>query len=170
MDDVPAANIIKEGISLEAESTGVPLGHLISARHKLTALIKTELYGGGSKVEGRAALIARRQLDEFFFRTVPSDLAQGDVSELEPLKRAIILETLTEQISLLEQARDGGSWKGIQAGMLMLMDDPDRLERFNDEDKATIRKIAHGWSFLATIRFNRLHEVIRRRATPYLQG
>jgi hypothetical protein len=52
--------------------------------------------------------------------------------------------------------------------MLKLMDDPDRFDRFNDQDKAAIRKIALGWSFFAKSRFKHLHEAIRRRGIPYM--
>jgi len=107
-----------------------------------------------------AALMARRELDEFYFHTEQSQLTRGNVADLEALKRAIILETLAEQVTLLEQARDagGGSRKGIKAEMLKLIDDPDRFHRFNDEDKAAIREIARGVSFFAKIRFDHLHE------------
>ena len=87
---------------------GVPASYLIDLRHELTALIKSELYAGGNKMEGRAALIARRGLDGFFFHTEQSQLTRGNVADLGALKRAIILETLAEQVTLLEQARDAG--------------------------------------------------------------
>lgn len=166
-----AEDIVEEWGSLEAGSPRVPLARLIDLRHELTALIKSELYGGGNKVEGRAALIARRHLDEFFFHTEQSQLARGKVADLDALKRAIALETLAEQVTLLEQARDagGGFRKGIKAEMLKLMNDPDRFDRFNDDDKAAIREIARGVSFFAKIRFNHLHEAIRRRGIPYMR-
>ena len=158
-------DIVNELDSLGAGLPGVPLARLIDLRHDLTALIKSELYGDGNKVEGRAALIVRQSLDEFFFHSEQSQLAKGNVAELNPLKMGIILETLAEQITLLEQAGNasGGSRKGIRTGMLKLMDDPDRFDRFNDEDKAAIREIAQGASFFAKSRFRRLHEGIRRR-------
>jgi hypothetical protein len=110
-------------------------------------------------------------LDEFFFDIEQSQLARGNVADVDALKRAIILETLAEQVTLLEQARDagGGSRKGIKAQMLKLMDDPDRFDRFNDEDKAAIREIARGVSFFARIRFDHLHEAIRKRGIPYMR-
>ena len=96
-----------EDIVKEAESAGVPLARLIDARRELTALIKSELYGGGNKMEGRAALVARQRLDEFLFRTEQS-VTRGNVADLAALKRGIILETLAEQVTLLEQARNAG--------------------------------------------------------------
>ena len=89
-------------------------------------------------MEGRAALKARRELDEFFFHTEQSQLTRGNVAvDIDALKRAIILETLAEQATLREQARDaGGSLrKGIKAGMLKLMGDRDRFLWFNDDDE-----------------------------------
>jgi hypothetical protein len=131
-----ASDISEELAGLKANSPGVPLSRLIDTRQELTALIKAELYGGGDKMEGRAALMARRGLDEFFFHTEQSQLTRGNVADLDVLKGAIILETLAEQVDLLDQARDAGdgSQKGIQAEMLKLMDDPDRFDRFNDKD------------------------------------
>ena len=165
-------DIVEEWGGLGAGLPGVAVARLIDARHELTALIKSELYGGGDKLEGRAALIARRHLDEFFFHTEQSQLTRGKVADLDALKRAIILETLAEQVTLLEQARDagGGSQKSIQAEVLKLMGDHDRFDRFNHEDKAAIRKIATGVSFFAKTRFQRLHEAIRRRGIPYMRA
>ena len=168
MDSKRVEDIV--GGDLKAEAPGVPLARLVDARHELTALIKSELHGGGNKTEGRAALIARRHLDEFFFHTEQSHLVRGNVADIEGLKRAIILETLYEQVTLLDQARDagGGSQKGIKAQMLRLVEDPDRFDRFNDEDKAAIRKIASGAAFFARTRFNQLNEAIRMRGIPYM--
>ncbi len=164
-------DIVEEWGGSGAGSPGVPLARLIDTRHELTALIKSELYGGGNKMEGRAALIARQHLDEFFFHTEQSQLTRGNVADLDALKRAIILETLAEQVTLLEQAREagGGSRKGIKAEMLKLIDDPDRLDQFNDKDKAAIRELARGVTFFAKIRFDHLHEAIRRRGIPYMR-
>lgn len=165
-------DIVAELASLAAGAHGVAFARLIGFRHELTALIKSELYGGGDKEEGRAALIARQSLDEFVFHCKQSQLAQGHVAELDSLKMAIILETLLEQTALLEQIRDAGygSRNGIKMGMLKLMDDPDRFDRFNDADKAAIGKIAHGLSFFVTIRFNRMLKDIARRSIPFMNS
>ncbi|HEY1884822.1 MAG TPA: hypothetical protein VGG86_02085 [Roseiarcus sp.] len=153
-------DILEEAAQFEG---GVPLSRMIDLRHELTFLIKSELYGGGDKIEGRAALTARQRLDGFFFHTNPLG---ATAAELDGLKSAIILTTLAEQADLLAQARDAGG--GIKAEMLKLMNDPDRFDRFNDQDKAAIREIARGWSFFAKIRFKALHETIRRRGIPYM--
>ena len=153
-----------------AGPSSIPISRLIDVRHQLTALIKSELYGGGNKNEGRAALAARRGLDEFFFHTEQSQLTRGKVADLDTLKRAIILTTLAEQVTLLDEARDadGGSRKGIKAEMQKLMNDPDRFDRFNDEDKAALRKIANGLAVFARSRFDRLNESIRMRGVPHM--
>ena len=161
-------DVVKELGGSGVGPPGVPLSHLIDIRHELTALIKSELYGGGNKMEGRAALIARQKLDEFLFHTEQHHLARGNVVDLDVLKRGIILTTLAEQVELLEQAT-GGSRKIIKAEMLKLMDDPDRFDRFEDEDKAAIREIARGALLFAKTRFDRLHETIRRRGIPYMR-
>jgi hypothetical protein len=158
--------------SLGLLTAGVPISRLIDIRHELTALIRSELYGGGNKIEGRAALMARRSLDEFVFHTVQAQLVRGKVADIEILKRAIILETLGEQAELLDQARDAGgaSGKGIKAEMLKLANDQDRFDRYNDGDKEAIRKIARGSSFFAKKRFTQLNEAIRSRGIPYIQA
>ena len=153
-------DILEEAAQFEG---GVPLSHMIDLRHELTVLIKSELYGGGDKIEGRAALTARQRLDGFFFHTNPLGVTAAD---LDGLKSAIILTTLGELMDLLDQARDAGG--GIKAEMLNLMNDPDRFDRFNVRDKDAIREIARGWSFFAKIRFKALHEDIRRRGIPYM--
>ena len=155
-------DILEEAAQFEGS---VPLSRMIDLRHELTVLIKSELYGGGDKIEGRAALTARQRLDGFFFHTNPLG---ATAAKLDGLKSAIILTTLGEQVDLLDQARDAGG--GIKAEMLKLMNDPDRFDRFNDRDKAAIREIAHGWSFFAKIRLKALHETIRRRGIPYMQS
>jgi hypothetical protein len=166
----PVDDIVRELGGSEVGPPGVPLSRLIDIRHELTTLIKSELYGGGNKMEGRAALIARRKLDDFLFHAEQHHLARGNAADLDALKRGIILTTLAEQVELLEQARDvgGGSRKAIKAGMLKLMDDADRFDRFDDEDKAAIREIARGASFFAKRRFDHLHEAIRGRGAQYM--
>jgi hypothetical protein len=151
---------------------GHPIQRIVEARHKLTALIESELYGaGGNKIEGRAALTARRFLDEFIFSTEQSDLARGRVEELAPLKCAIIPEKLSELVKILVRARAsrGLSSGDIKAAMADIVDDPDRFDQFNPKEKATILKIAGGLSIFALRRFERPHEDIRRRGIPYMK-
>lgn len=170
VDSRRVKDIVDEFGGSDVRPPGVPVSRLIDLRDELTALIKSELYGGGNKTEGRAALLARQKLDEFFFHTKQSHLTRGNVGDIDVLKSGIILETLAEQVDLLDRARDagGGSQKGIQTEMLKLMNDPDRFDRFSDKDKAAIREIARGWSFFAKSRLQRLHEAIRRRGIPYM--
>ncbi len=85
-----------------SEFEGVPISRLVDTRHELTALIKQNLYGGGSKPEGQAALIARNHLDDFVFRTTDDMLVKGKSGDLAPLKRAIILETYSELLAILD--------------------------------------------------------------------
>jgi hypothetical protein len=85
-----------------SEFEGYPVSRLIDVRHKLTALIKQNLYGGGSKPEGQAALQARNGLDDFVFHMTADKLVKGDGADLVPLKRAIILETYVELVAILD--------------------------------------------------------------------
>ena len=95
-----ASDILDEFTGLRDNSPGVPISRMIDVRHELTALIKSELYGGGDKTEGRAALTARQGLDEFFFHTQPRG---ATAAEHDVLKSAIILTTLAEQAILLSR-------------------------------------------------------------------
>ena len=45
-------DILEEAVQFEGS---VPLSRMIDLRRELTILIKSELYGGGDKIEGRAA-------------------------------------------------------------------------------------------------------------------
>src|SRR5215208_3945081 len=111
---------------------GVPLSRLIDTRHKLTALIKQNLYSGGSKDEGRAALIARNSLDDFVFGMTDDKLTRGDVADLVPLTRAIILETHVELVEILDDysRRFGRKGRAVRQGMSALLSDPDVFARF----------------------------------------
>lgn len=172
MGDRRLDDIIDELGGSGAGPPGVPLSRLIDIRHQLTALIKSELYGDGNKLEGRAALIARRGLDEFFFHTEQSQLTRGNVADLETLKSAIILHTLAEQVTLLEQARDagGGSRKGVKSQMQKLVNDPDKFNQFNDDDKAALREMANGLAIFIKTKFDHLHGAIRRRGIPFMDS
>ena len=148
-----------------AGTAPIPLFAMIDVRHKLTALIKSELYGGGDKNEGRAALRARQGLDELFLEPgkLPDDVTKD-------LMRATVLVTLAEQSALLTQARDagGGSIKGIKAELFKLIEDPDRFDRFIDADKAAICRTACGVSFLVKRRLHVIDDTIRGRGIPYM--
>jgi hypothetical protein len=141
-------------------ANGVPLGRIADIRRKLTALITWELYSGGDKAEGRKALMMRTELDKFLFNFAPT----GDSGPITYTRRAIVAEHLAEQLEFLEYADAmGGSRKGIKVEMLKLMEDPDRFERFNDEDKAVIRQIAYGSWLFAKARLDRLRKTVGGR-------
>jgi hypothetical protein len=76
-------------VTTPSKFEGVPISRLVETRHELTALIKQNLYGGGSKPEGQAALIARNHLDDFVFRMTDDMLVKGKGADLAPLKRAM---------------------------------------------------------------------------------
>jgi hypothetical protein len=149
---------------------GVPISRLIDTRHELTALIKQNLYGGGSKDEGRAALIARNQLDDFVFHMTDDAITRGNVADLAPLKRAIILETYTELLDILDDysRRFGRRGKAAKQGMLAVLSDPDVFGRFNADQQARIQAIAAGISLLAKRRLHRLHLSIRTEAGKFI--
>ncbi|MEI4927269.1 hypothetical protein Q8G50_32640, partial [Klebsiella pneumoniae] len=64
---------------------GIPISRLIDSGHELTALIKQNLYGNGSKDEGRAALMVRNRLDEFVFNATDDTFSRGKSADLAPL-------------------------------------------------------------------------------------
>lgn len=153
-----------------SEFEGVPISRLIDVRHEFTALIKQNLYGGGSKNEGRAALIARNGLDDFIFNTSDSMLMRGNATDLVPLKRAIILETYTELLDILDDyhGRFGRGGKAAKQGMSAVLSDADVLGRFSPDYQTKIRAIATGSSLFAKRRFDQLHLLIRKEAGQFM--
>jgi hypothetical protein len=159
-----------EMTSLGEGSGGVHVSRFVDIRHRLTAIIKFNLYGAGDRDEGRAALLARDRLDDFIFHARQSNLVGGRIEETDVLKRAIILETFGELLDILDHAHDagGGTSKGVRAEMQKLRDDPDRFDRFNDVDKAAIQEMACGLAIFVKSRFRHLHEGLRRRAGQFM--
>jgi hypothetical protein len=153
-----------------SEFEGVPISRVIDARHELTALIKQNLYGGGSKSEGRAALIARNRLDDFLSNMSPDTILKGDVAGLVFLKRAIILETYAELVVILDDysCRFGRGGKAIKQGMSAVLSDPDVFGRFDADQQTKIQAIATGSFLFAKWRFDRLHVSIRREGGRYM--
>ena len=137
---------------------------------ELTALIKQNLYGRGSKDEGRAALVARNRLDDFVFHTADDTIPRGNVADLVPLKRAIILETYTELLGILDDysRRFGRGAKAAKQGMLAVLSDPDVFGRFNADHQARIQAIAAGIPLFAKRRLHRLHVSIRTEAGRFM--
>jgi hypothetical protein len=149
---------------------GVPVSDLIDLRDKLTALIKKNLYGGGSKTEGQAALLARDQLDDFVFGMTDDVLVTGKLADLVPLKRAIILETYTELLAILDDysRRFGRGVKAVKQGMSTILSDPDVFGQFRRDHQTKIQAIAVGSSLFARRRFDDLHLSIRAEAGRYM--
>ena len=160
----------ERAMTTPSEFEGVPISHLVDVRHKLTALIKQNLYGGGSKSEGQAALIARNTLDDFVFNMSADKLMKGGVADLVPLKQAIILETYTELVAILDDysCRFGRGGKAIKQGMSVVLSDPDVFGRFDADQQTKIQAIATGSSLFAKWRFDQLHLLIRREAGRYM--
>ncbi|MFK4507071.1 DUF4339 domain-containing protein [Bradyrhizobium daqingense] len=149
-----------------SEFEGVPLSRLVDTRHELTALIKQNLYGGGSKQEGQAALTARNSLDKFIFGMTDDHLVTGSADDLRPLKSGIILETYGELLEILDDyaRRFGNGGKAVKQGMAAIACDPDVLGRFDSARKAAIQAIAGGLAMFAQGRFEKLHLSIRTEA------
>lgn len=157
-------------MTVPSEFEGIPISRLIDARHELTALIKRNLYGKGSKDEGRAALIARNRLDEFVFDATDDKFARGKAADLAPLKKAIIIETHLELLGILKdyRARFGRGGKSTKQGMLAIISDPDAFGRFPPDLQGKIQAIATGSSLLANRRFDRLDVQIRTEAGRFM--
>jgi hypothetical protein len=157
-------------MTLPSEFEGVPISHLINTRHELTALIKQNLYGKGSKDEGRAALIARNKLDEFIFDATDDILKRGNSADLAPLKRAIILETYSELLNILDEyrARYGRGGKATKQGMLAIVSDPDVFGRFDPDHQSKIQEIVTCSSLFANRRFGQLYLQIRTEAGRFM--
>ena len=139
-------------------------------RHELTALIKQNLYGEGSKSEGQAAVITRNHLDDFVFGATDDMLVKGKSGDLAPLKRAIILETYSELLSILDDysRRFGDGGKAVKQGMSTVLSDPDVFGRFNGDHQTKIQEIAAGSSLFAKRKFDGLYLSIRSEAGQYM--
>ena len=153
-----------------SEFEGVPISRLVDLRHELTALIKQNLYGEGSKPEGQAAVITRNHLDDFVFGATDDMLVKGKSADLVPLKRAIILETYAELLAILDDysRRFGRGGKAVKQGMSTVLSDPDVFSRFNGDHQTKIQAIAAGFSLFAKRRFDRLYLSIRTEAGRYM--
>ena len=159
-------------MTITSDYKGVPISRLIDTRHELTALIKQNLYGKGSKDEGRAALIARNKLDEFIFNATDDVFTSGNAADLAPLKQAIILETYTELLDILKDYRDrfGRGGKATKQGMLAIVSDPDVFGRFTPDYQGKIQAIVTGSSLLANRRFDQLDVQIRTEAGRFMSS
>jgi hypothetical protein len=95
-------------------------------------------------------------------------LTKGNVADLAPLKRAIILETYAELLTILDDysRRFGSGGKAVKQGMSAVLSDPDVFGRFNAHHQTEIRAIATGSSLFAKSRFDQLH--LSMRAPPAL--
>jgi len=155
-----------------SEFKEVPISRLVDLRHELTALIKQNLYGGGSKPEGQAALITRNRLDDFVFDMTDDVLVKGKLADLAPIKRGIILETYAELLTILDDysRRFGRGGKALKQGMSTVLSDPDVFGQFRRDHQTKIEAIAAGSSLFAKWRFDRLHLSIRIEAGRYMVG
>ncbi len=138
--DTLGLTAIERAMTTPPDFKGIPISRLIDMRHELTALIKQNLYGGGSKPEGQAAVITRNCLDDFVFQMTDDLVVKGNVTDLLPLKRAIIIETHVECLEILNDysRRFGRGGKAIKQGMLAILSDPDVFGRFNADCQASI--------------------------------
>ncbi|WP_298253630.1 hypothetical protein [Bradyrhizobium sp.] len=120
--------------------------------------------------EGQAALIARNHLDDFVFRMTKETLVRGDVADLAPLKRGIVLETYAELLDILTDysSRLGRGGKAVRDGMSAIVSDPDVFGRFNAEHQTKIQAIATGSSLFAKSSFDKLHLSIRAEAGRHM--
>jgi hypothetical protein len=137
----PLRGIIAEWRNLGNECPdGVPVGRLIDIRHKLTANIKFNLYRGGDRNEGRSALEARYELDDFLFN-----------AEQTPNigKKAVTIDTFLELLEILDHARETGSsyWReGARDGHEAVADEPIPRKRVMSGRKQVIAR-PHGAPF-----------------------
>jgi hypothetical protein len=115
-------------------------------------------------------LIARNHLDDFVFRMTDDMLAKGKSADLAPLKRAIILETFAELMTILDDysRRFAQGGKAIKEGMLAILSDPDVFGRFSAGQQNEIKAIAGGFSLCAKRRFDQLYLSIRKEAGRYM--
>jgi hypothetical protein len=142
------------------------LREVIQTRHKLTANIEFNLYGGGMKEEGRKALAVRSSLDEIITGATASDMVGGDLRGLDDLRKAIAMENLAEKLKIMEDISTRSKKSGIsmKSEMLNILTDADRFERFTPDHQGIMKAAASGSVFLAVWRFNKLMTAIQLQA------
>lgn len=140
------------------------LSTFIDIRHKLTANIEFNLYGGGDKEEGRQALAIRNTLDETLFGASAADMVGGDKGGLDHMKQAITLENLSEKMQILEGVARKAKATSMKAALIDLLTDADRYTRFIPEHQKLIKAGAAGLPFLANWRINKVIDAIQRDA------
>jgi hypothetical protein len=143
-----------------------PLGEMIRYRHKLTSNIEFNLYGGGTKEEGRRALAVRNSLDEMISGATASDMIDGDLGGLEHLRKGIAMENIAEKLQILEDLSVSAKQPGMnmKRAMTNILTDADRFQRFAPDHQAIIKAAASGSRFLAERRFKRILTAIQQQA------
>ncbi|MBI1348649.1 hypothetical protein GC163_20445 [bacterium] len=164
MTVVPLEDIITELTNVR--EGGMTISVLANLRHKLTANIKVNLYGGGTKTEGRRALAMRNRLDENIYTITAADTVDGNVEGIEHLKRAIALENLAEQLDILiDMSRKANkTGKGMKSEMIDILSDSDRFGRFVPAHQKLMKDAAAGMSIFAHWKFNKLFDSIQAQA------
>lgn len=164
MKPVSLERIVAEAQSMRDKPW--PLKGLIQYRHKLTANVEFNLYGGGTREEGRRALAIRNLLDEMIFGVTAHDMVDGDLGGLEHFKKGIALENIAEQLKILEDLSANSKRRGMnmKRAMVDMLTDADRFERFTPDHREIMRAAASGPRFLAARRFNKILRDIQRQA------
>ena len=99
-------------------------------------------------------------------------LVKGKLADLDPLKRAIILETYTELLGILDDysRRFGRGGKAVKQGMSTVLSDPDVFSQFNGDHQTKIQDNSY---WILSLReaevVDRLHLSIRTEAGRYLR-
>ena len=139
------------------------VSEMTDLRRKLTANIDYNLYGNGIRDEGRKALSVRDSLDKAIFESSEADI-KGDFLAIEYFRHGIALETLAEQMQILEGviSRAKETRKTIKSGAVAILSDPDRLLRFSPKHQTLIRDAATGMAFLAQWRLNKVLNSLRQ--------
>jgi hypothetical protein len=142
MSPVSLERIMAEAQSMRGKAW--PLEGLIQYRHKLTANVEFNLYGGGAREEGRRALAVRNSLDEMIFGVTPSGMVDGDLGGLEHLRKGIAMENIAEKLEILEDLSASSKRRGMnmKRAMADILTDADRFERFTPYHREIMRAAA----------------------------
>jgi hypothetical protein len=156
MTVTPIGDILAEIQSMRHQK--ISLSKFIDLRHKLTENIEFNLYGDGSKDEGRKVLAVRDALDKTIVMATSADVVGGDARGLDHMKQAIVLETLAERMQILEGISRSakGTAIGMKSEMINLLIDPDRIQKFIPSHQNIIKSAASGSVLLARWRFNKI--------------
>jgi hypothetical protein len=151
MQSSRASGLKFEKILERLNEGGGPLRDLLDVRSELSDLIWSEIFHGDNPAEWRAALAARKALDDLILNPRPCDFSQKEgVSDEKTLAESLVsarkfidLSNREEKMRLVDAMINSNKSSGeqIRIGIQAIINIPEIYDLFNDEEKAGLQKI-----------------------------